>query len=195
MNNLYIMKEIEKTMNFAKRKIYEGKLLIDILDLDKKFFVEMKNNSYYFYDEKEENEKKFKGILLLSENVNDLNEFKLKIKKIIWKLDSNGFIIIKYVNNENFDIDLKKEEFENFLKYKGFLDIESYIILDKKSNEVDSEQGLVIIARLHEELLKESPEYEEYTINFVEEGKCGGCSKKSGGCNGKKGSCNSCCRK
>lgn len=191
MNDSYIMKEIDKTMNFIERKIYEGRLLIDIIDTEKNFYAEIKNSSYNFFEE-EKREKTFKGILLLNEKEKELNEFKEKIKKNIWKLDSNGFIIIKYVNYDNLDIDLKKDAFENYLKIEGFIDIESYILLNKNSNEADSKQELIVMARMHEELLDESPEYEEYTINVMNESKCGGCSKKSGGCSKENGSCESC---
>lgn len=197
MNDSYSVKEIDRTMNFIERKIYEGRLLIDILGIEKNFYIKIKNSNYNFLKE-EESEKTFKGILFLNENEKELNEFKEKIKKNIWKLDSNGFIIIKYVNYDNLDIDLKKDSFENYLKLEGFIDIESYILLNKNSNEEDSKQELVIMARMHEELLDESPEYEEYTVNVINESKCGGCSKKSGGCNKENGSCrscNGCCKK
>jgi hypothetical protein len=189
MDNLNIMEEIDKSMNFVMKKIHEGKLLIDILDKKSGLFIEIKNGRYNIYEEQEESRKGFQGILLLSENINDPEKFKLELRKKLWKLDSNGFIILRCANNDSKDVDLKEKEFEKFLKDEGFIDIESYIVLPNESNGEDSKQGLVITAKWHEDLLKESPEYEEYSINLVKSSKCGGCSKKSGGCESCSGGC------
>ncbi|MBD7913007.1 MULTISPECIES: hypothetical protein [Clostridium] len=187
MKKFDIQKEIDKSMQFVMKKISEGRLLVDTLEREDNLFIYIKNGRYDFYEEDEK--KSFNGILLLRENIEDLNKFKLELRKKSWNLNNNGFIILRYVNNDIDDIDLKGEEFQKFFKEEGFVDIESYILLTKDENEESSKKGLVVIGRWHEDLLKETPEYEAYSKNLVKSSKCGGCSKKSGGCSACSGGC------
>lgn len=184
-----ILKEIQKNMNFLLKKVNNGKVLMKVIDEGKLININVKKGSYSIDDEENIFDEKYKGIIIVQQGRNYIEAFIEEIKQSIWKLDNNGFIILRYVNYEESNIEDFEKSFKEELIKQKYKDIESYIVIPKEKEGRDSKEQIVILAKWREELLKKSPEYESYSNN-VEMTKCSGCSKKStsdngcGGCNG-----------
>lgn len=182
MEDYNFIEEIEKSKKFISTKISNGFIKVNNIG---------KNVASIFIDKetcvfKENSDDEYKAIYLYQEDENNLYDFKNEIEKSKKFLSANSFIILRYVNLYNDNIEYIEEELIKTLTLKKFIDIESYIILPNNNRK---NKELIIIARWHIDLLDDVPEYESYSENFYRKKSCGGC-----GCGGK-GKCTSCNKK
>lgn len=192
-------------------------LLVGFNDRDKedlnvqfsKYDIDIVKNSEDFLNKFYKSGKSFKEISFLSEGIKELKDIRIireLSEKVYDKLGVNGYIVLRIINYDKFIIKnifddneiitpIWKEDLINVLKNIGFVDIEVFGSFDKDNfNEINS-SSMIIRGRKYVDLLKDSPEYEEYSENVVEPTGCGGCcSKRSGGCSGCSG-CSSGCSK
>lgn len=178
-----------------------------------KYDIAIAKNSEEFLNKFYKSGKSFKEISFLSEGIKELKDIRIireLSEKVYDQLGVNGYIVLRIINYDKFIIKNKeenifddneiitpiwKEDLINVLKNIGFVDIEVFGSFDKDNfNEINS-SSMIIRGRKYVDLLKDSPEYEEYSENVVEPTGCGGCcSKRSGGCSGCSG-CSSGCSK
>lgn len=181
MNSYNILDEVKKSKKFIDTKIDKGFIRVNNIGKDVASIYINKNE----FELKENDCDEYRGVFLYQEGENNLYDFKREIDKSRKYLNPNSFIILRYVDMYNDNIEYIEEELIKTCTLKKFIDIESYILLP---NEKRNYEELVIIARWHIDLLYDTPEYESYTENFYQKKSCGGCKSNSkegcGGCSG-----------
>ena len=164
------------------------------------------NKSYDFLNNFSKKGKSFKEICFLGDATKELKEVST-IREISEKayehLGVNGYLILQIINYDKFIVckereeifpnneviyPMWKEDVDSILKSIGFVDIDFYGDFTKDKFDDINSNSMIIRARKYVDLLKDTPDYEEYGENIVKAKSCGGCScKKSGnssGCTG-----------
>lgn len=166
-----------------------------------------------------ENGNSFKEICFLGSSIRtirDISQVRELCQKAYDSLGVNGYIVFQVINYDKFVgelgnessliednskiiIPIWKEDISSVLKVIGFKDIEIYGSFNKEKFDEISSDYMLIRGRKHIDLLKDSPDYEEYCENVVKAKSCGGCcrSKNEGntnnsgcvGCTGCSGGC------
>lgn len=188
-----LLNEIDTTTKFILKRITEGKVIVDKINEEKKLFISIKNGEYEIIEGKLDANRSYNGVLIIGEEENTLEEIKREVEKENSILDNGGLLIIKHIIFNKEHMDSVKEEILEFLNNKGIQDIKVFFVYSK-IDEANTKLSVVAMGRKYLDLLKDRPDYEEYSTNIVEDKKCGGCCSKkqgcsSGGCNGKE-----CCK-
>jgi len=189
-----LLNEIDKNIKFILKKINDGKMIVSKINEEKKMFINIKNGEYEIREFNIDKDSGYSDVLIVGEEENTLEEIKKEVEKEKAILDNGGLLIIKHIISNKEHMDSVKENILEFLNKKGIDDIKVYFVYPN-ADLANKSLSVVVMGRKHLDLLKDRPDYEEYSSNIVEDKKCGGCSHKKeecshGGCNGKK-----CCGK
>jgi len=189
-----LLNEIDKSIKFILKKITEGKMIVSKINEKEKMFINIKDGEYEIREFNVDKDSGYSDVLIVGEDENTLEEIKTEVEKEKSILDNGGLLIIKQIISNKEHMDSVKEEILEVFNEKGIEDIKVYFVYSK-TDLANKTLSVVLMGRKHLDLLKDRPDYEEYSSNVVEDKKCGGCSHKKeecsqGGCNGK-----SCCKK
>lgn len=201
-------------LEFIKEKLnVNDRLLIvglekkqDFINESSKYEYFIEKNSCGFLNNFYKKGKSFKEICFLCEATKELKEvstIRELSEKVYEQLGVNGYIVLQIINYDKFIISANKneifgcdeiiypiwkEDIVNVLKNIGFVDIEVYGSFDKDNFNEKNSNSMIIRARKYEDLLKDTPDYEEYSKNIVKSKNCCGCSSKNSdyysGCSG-----------
>lgn len=178
-----IAKIIDGCMKFIYDYIDEGSIILNLPNYTDLIRVSIKNKMYEVHNT-EIQENNFDGFMVCLESNININRLSEVIEKNSGYVKNNGIIAIKCRVLDTNEMCQKENLIIATLKKKGIQDISTFgIYLKGEYNGID----LVVIGRVHYELLEESREYEEYSNNIVQTKGCC-CNKKKGnsygGCQG-----------
>lgn len=169
---------IEKYMKFIYRYVHKGTIILNLPYSKNKVKINVENNNYEI-EEDYDIKNKTEGIIIVLEESFSMKKISDEINKSYDLINNKGIVAINCRAFDERDMINKENLIYAVLKKMKIQDIKTFGIYLKDENQgID----LMVIGRVHLDLLDEGKDYGGYSLNVVRSRCCGGCGKKKKNC-------------